>query len=255
MIHKRNLQGPYDKNGHPIISKITALGGTGAGGVEGNRGDILSARGDRLFLRHEAFGKDLAAPDADKPALPHIITTHGFVERTPHHRSFWTIDTELYYDRWTANLGVRGDILVMDGKRYYEVRGYPPGRYTTYDVRKNAYTLFAGELSHAKPTKAARREFKELWQAKIPLTGKAIVLAGDVLFVAGTPALFPKGDLAGAYEGRMGGVLWASSAADGKKLMEHKLTAPPEWDSLAATKGRLFLCTTDGVVHCLRTAD
>ena len=250
MIHQRNLYGPYDKNGHPIVSTVTALGGTGAGGVQGNRGDVLSARGEHLFLRHQAFRKDLDTPGPGERILPHLITTHGFVERTPHHRSFWTIDTELYYDRWTAKLGVHGDILVMDGKRYYEVRGYPPGRYTTYDVRKNAYTLFAGELSNKEPRKAAQREYKELWQTRIPMTGKAMALADDVLFVAGTPALFPQGDLAKAYEGRMGGVVWAVSAADGRKLMEYRLNAAPEWDSLAAARGRLFLCTTDGGVHC-----
>ena len=89
-----------------------------------------------------------------------------------------------------------------------------------------------------------------MWQTKIPLTGKAMALAGDVVFVAGTPAVFPKGDLAKAYEGRMGGVLWASSAVDGRKLMEYTLDAAPEWDSLAAAGGRLFLCTTDGRVQC-----
>ena len=252
MTHHRNLYGPYDEAGHPVVSKITALGGTGAGGVEGNKGDILSARGEHLFLRHQAFRKNLDTISPGERILPHLITSHGFADRTPHHRSFWTVDTELYYDRWTANLGVRGDILVMDGKRYYEVRGYPPGRYTTYDVRKNAYTIFAGELSNEEPRKAAQREYKELWQVKIPLTGKAMVLAEDVLFVAGTPAVFPEGDLAKAYEGRMGGVVWASSAADGRKLTEYRLDAAPEWDSLAAANGRLFLCTTDGRVHCMK---
>jgi len=250
MIHQRNLYGPYDEAGHPVVSKITALGGTGAGGVQGNKGDILLARGEHLFLRHETFKKDLSAVSPGERILPHLVTSHGFADRTPHHRSFWTIDTELYYDRWTAHLGVRGDILVMDGRRYYEVRGYPPGRYTTYDVRDNAYTLFAGELSNEEPKKDKRRKYKERWQTKIPLTGKAMALVNDVLFVAGTPAVFPKGDLAKAYEGRMGGVLWASSAADGRKLMEYRLDAAPEWDSLAAVKGRLFLCTTDGRVHC-----
>jgi hypothetical protein len=32
--------------------------------------------------------------------------------------------------------------------------------------------------------------------------------------------------------------------------MEVRLDAAPVWDSLAATRGRLFLCTTDGRVHC-----
>lgn len=95
-----------------------------------------------------------------------------------------------------------------------------------------------------------KREYKELWQAKIPLTGKAMALAGDVLFVPGTPAVFPQGDLARAYEGRMGGILWAASAADGSKLMEYRLYAAPEWDSLATVEGRLVLCTYDGRVHC-----
>ncbi|MHC4398561.1 MAG: outer membrane protein assembly factor BamB family protein [Planctomycetota bacterium] len=250
MIHQRNLYGPYDENGHPVVSKVTALGGTGAGGVQGNKGDVLLASGEHLFLRHQAFRKNLDSPSPGERILPHLITSHGFTEKTPHHRSFWTIDTELYYDRWTSQLGVRGDILVMDGKRYYEVRGYPPGRYATYDVRKNAYTIFAGELSDEEPQKAAQREYRELWQTKIPLTGKAMALADDVLFVAGTPAVFPEGDLAKAYEGRMGGVLWASSAADGGKLMEYRLDAAPAWDSLAAANGRLLVCTTDGRVHC-----
>ncbi|MHC4406299.1 MAG: outer membrane protein assembly factor BamB family protein [Planctomycetota bacterium] len=250
VIHQRNVYGPYDDSGHPIVSEVTALGGTGAGGVEGNKGDVLSSRGEHVFLRHQAFKKNLDTPRPDERVLPHLITSHGFVEKTPHHRSFWTIDTELYYDRWTSQLGVRGDILVMDGKRYYEVRGYPPGRYTTYDVREHAYTLFAGELSSEKPQKAAQREYRELWQTRIPLTGKAMALAGDVVFVAGTPAVFPEGDLAKAYEGRMGGVLWAASAADGREMMEYTLDAAPEWDSLAAANGRLFLCTTDGKVHC-----
>jgi outer membrane protein assembly factor BamB len=77
-----------------------------------------------------------------------------------------------------------------------------------------------------------------------------MALAGDVVFVAGTPAVFPEGDLAKAYEGRMGGVLWAASAVDGRNLMKFTLDAAPEWDSLAAANGRIFLCTTDGTVHC-----
>ena len=75
----------------------------------------------------------------------------------------------------------------------------------------------------------------------MPLTGKAIALAGDRLFVAGTPVAFPEGDLAAAYEGRMGGVLWVASADNGKKLAEIKLDAPPSWDGMAVAQGRLFV--------------
>jgi hypothetical protein len=81
-----------------------------------------------------------------------------------------------------------------------------------------------------------------------------MAMANDVLFVAGTPVAFPEGDLAQAYEGRMGGVLWAASSADGEKLAEYKLDAPPVWDSLAAAGGRLYLCTIDGSVRCFEPA-
>jgi hypothetical protein len=91
----------------------------------------------------------------------------------------------------------------------------------------------------------------KLWATSIPLTGKAIVLAGDVLFVAGTPVVFPEDDLAKAYEGRMGGILWVGSASTGEKLAQYTLDAPPAWDSLAAADGMLFLSLADGRVVCL----
>ena len=92
---------------------------------------------------------------------------------------------------------------------------------------------------------------QKLWTASIPLTGKAIALAGDVVFVAGTPVAFPKDDLAKAYAGRMGGILWAASASSGEKLARYKLDAPPAWDSLAAANGLLFLSLADGRVVCM----
>ena len=91
----------------------------------------------------------------------------------------------------------------------------------------------------------------KLWSSSIPLTGKAIVLAGDVLFVAGTPVVFPEDDLAKAYEGRMGGILWAASASTGEKLAQYTLDAPPAWDGLAAADGLLFLSLADGRVVCM----
>ena len=77
-----------------------------------------------------------------------------------------------------------------------------------------------------------------------------MVLAGEVLFVAGTPVAFPPRDLARAYEGRMGGVLWVASAATGEKMAEYKLAAPPAWDGMAAAYGKLFIVNQDGSIEC-----
>jgi outer membrane protein assembly factor BamB len=257
VIHQRNLYGPYGENGHPVISPVTALGATGAGGIEGNKGDILLAEDGHLFLRHEAFTPELKPVSPDENLPPHLITSHGFTEPTPHHRSWWTIDTTLRYDIATGRNPVHGDILVRDGTQFYEVRGYQPSRTASFDPRLNGYTLYAGDLStiRVEPGTSTRRAVPrssalERWRANIPLTGKAMALAGDVLFVAGTPVAFPEDDLAKAYEGRMGGVLWAASAATGEKLAEYKLDAAPVWDSMAVAGNRLYIATQDGKLRC-----
>ena len=194
----------------------------------------------------------------------------------------------MLYDIPTGNTGVHGDILAVDGSKYYEVRGYTPGRTNYFDPRLKGYTLYSGLLSKSKsaPTAAetksqsvtpppARRKAKKAtpstrakrktqakrtppspqtsqrWSCNIPLTGKAIALAGDHLFVAGTPAVFPKNDLPAAYEGRMGGVLWVASADSGEKLAEITLDAPPSWDGMAIAQGKLFIVLQDGSLRCL----
>lgn len=257
VIHQQRLYGPYGPDGHPIISEVTALGATGAGGIEGNKGDILLAEEGHLFLRHQAFTPDLELVSPDHPIPPHLITSHGFIEPTPHHRSWWTIDTTLRYDIATGRGPVHGDILVRDGTRFYEVRGYPPSRTAKFDPRVNGYTLYAGDLAtiRVEPGQSTRRAVPRStalgrWDASIPLTGKAMALAGDVLFVAGTPVAFPEDDLAEGYEGRLGGILWAVSASTGEKLADDKLDAAPAWDSIAVAQGRLYIATQDGNLHC-----
>ena len=165
--------------------------------------------------------------------------------------------------------------MAIDGTNFYEVRGYQPGRTESFDPRPGGYTLYAGiyggkATPSADTGKASAREGKKgkkakarmakasstvsstkLWSSSIPLTGKALALAGDVLFVAGTPVIFPEDDLAKAYEGKMGGVLWAASASTGEKLADYKFDSPPVWDSLAAANGMLFLSLADGRVVCM----
>jgi len=264
VVHERHMYGPHGENGFPIaMSKL---------GLRGFKPDIFFCDEELLYLRQQAFRPDLHPLAPSEVTRPHLIPSPGFLEAIPHHRSFWTIDTTLRYDIPTGSGPIHGDILVMDGKRFYEVRGYKPGRASNFDPRPNGYTLFAGEYAKAKPppprkpkaaptkkpTKKKARKPRppaamaatQLWSSHIPLTGKAMVLAGDALYVAGTPVTFPANDLAKAYEGRMGGVLWVASAKTGEKLAEYKLDSPPAWDSMAAANGRLYLVTQDGSVRC-----
>ena len=118
---------------------------------------------------------------------------------------------------------------------------------------------------------AARRQLPHrpvyAWSEEVPLQGRALVLAGKVLFVAGPPDVVDTQTTAtaiddpanqarlqtqvDAIEGRRGGVLWAVSAADGTKLTEFRLASPPTWDGMIAAGGRLYLSCLDGSVICL----
>jgi len=244
--HRRRVFGPYGENDSPIHLTNQEIGG--GFGIKGNKADILLADDRNVYLRHDAFTPDLTPVEHTGLKTPHLIATPGFVQPVPHHRSFWTVNTQLLYDIPTGMGPSYGDILVKDGVRFYEVRGYAPSRHAYFDPRTAGYTLFAGEIGPKGP--GLHQTVNERWKTDVPLTGKAMALAGDVLFVAGTPVAFPEDDLSKAYDGRMGGVLWAASAEDGTKLAEYKLDAPPVWDSMAAVEGRLLLCTADGQLRC-----
>ncbi|MHB8900856.1 MAG: outer membrane protein assembly factor BamB family protein [Thermoguttaceae bacterium] len=280
VVHQKRMAGPYVENGFPIDNREVVNGMS----IEGFKSDIFVADDKMLYLRHQAFEANFTPVRLQDVTQPHLIPSHGFLEAIPQHRSFWTIDTMLHYDIPTGQGGIHGDILVIDGSRFYEVRGYTPGRTSWFDPRTAGYTLYAGTYgmpgepaadaaavargkrpaNQTATNQGARKKTRarnlaqsnvapsaKLWATSIPLTGKAIVLAGDVLFVAGTPVVFPEGDLAKAYEGRMGGILWAGSASTGEELAQYSLDAPPAWDGLAAANGMLFLSLADGRIVCM----
>jgi len=109
----------------------------------------------------------------------------------------------------------------------------------------------------AKPTAKQRRRQPAAppktyrWTKEPPLLVRAMVLAGETLFVAGPPDGGELADLPAALEGKRGGLLQAVSTADGGKLAEYPLDAPPVFDGLAAARGRLYLVAQDGKVVCL----
>ncbi|MFC1633484.1 PQQ-binding-like beta-propeller repeat protein [Planctomycetota bacterium] len=247
LLKSRSCYGPFDESsGFPI------------GGNAGFKNDIIVTDGMHLYLRHKAFDLDLA----DTTAGRHIVPSGGFLDGEPQHRTCWAL---------TASIGKSsGDILVSSGKEYYEVQGFPLWHNHSYfDPRRNGYTLFAGILDStlkAAPKDAARSKRnakkrdkrdaagREMWRLQIPITGKAMAMAGNVLFVAGEPMKFDDPsykNYVAAYNGEMGGRLLAVSATDGKKLAEYKLNAAPVWDSIAIANGQLFIGLADGTVQCL----
>jgi len=261
VVHRRRIYGPFN-----------AQSGFPATDGEAFKGDILVTDGRLLYVRHKAFKPDLS--DAAVPG-PHVIASAGFLDPEPQHRTYWKISTG-FAGRMGGRTVVRepnGDILVTDGTHGYMVQGFPVHRHSYFDPRVSGYRLIAkavgdsggsGRGAKGKGGKGKGKtavqvvQDEEGWTSAIPLAGKAMVLAGDVVFVAGTPAYFPPdhaaAKYAAAYEGKRGGVLWAASAKDGSKLAEVQLDAAPVWDGMAAAGGRLFIATADGCLRCFGPA-
>ena len=89
------------------------------------------------------------------------------------------------------------------------------------------------------------------WQQWIPVRVRAMVKAGEALFIAGPPDVLDANDPLAAFEGRKGAVLQAVSVEDGKKLAELQLKTPPVFDGMIAAQGCLFLSLEDGSLICL----
>lgn len=110
---------------------------------------------------------------------------------------------------------------------------------------------------------------KHHWTQDVPLLVRAMVKAGDTLFIAGPPDLIDEeetfkritardtkvqtvlAEQNAALEGANGALLRAVSAKDGSKLAERKLASLPTWDGMASANGRLYVTTTDGTVISL----
>ena len=109
------------------------------------------------------------------------------------------------------------------------------------------------------------------WTRKVPLHARGMVLAGDTLFMAGPPDLVDEEEAVAsigrsstqrklrrqdaAWNGKHGGVLWAVSKRDGKKLAERRLDSYPVWDGMIASEGRLYIATRSGHVICLNARE
>ena len=90
-----------------------------------------------------------------------------------------------------------------------------------------------------------------LWARWLAIRVRAMVKAGDVLFVAGPPDVFEQQDPFAAFEGRRAARLAALSTSDGRQLSQIALEHPPVFDGMIAAAGKLFVSSTDGSLVCL----
>ncbi len=236
--HQRQFYGPYADDGFPAFVEKGDRSETEV--VLGTTADVMTSEGDTLYIRHQAFNMDLT----DGTPSKHLLASAGLLESKRQHREYTLVKEEFNHrKKWTTadEDYPTGDILVSDGTDYYSVYGMPVNRGNTFNPR-NGYALIA-------KTRSADG-WSSKWKTHIPLTGKAMALAGDTVFVAGAPLVFDLKDLGATYAGRQGGMLWAASAVDGSKLAEYTLDVLPAWDGMAIAYGRLFIVNQDGSIEC-----
>jgi hypothetical protein len=200
----------------------------------------MTSEGDTLHIRQQAFNLDLT----DTVPGKHLLASAGMLESKRHHREYKLVQEDFNHRKMWTTIKTEcptGDIIVSDGTDYYCVFGHPVNRGDSFNPR-NGYALMAKTRSG--------ENWSGKWQVQIPMTGKAMVVAGDTVFVAGAPLVFDPVDLGATYAGRRGGILRAASAVDGSKLAEYKLEVLPAWDAMAVAYGSLFIVNQDGGIEC-----
>ena len=109
---------------------------------------------------------------------------------------------------------------------------------------------------------------KPKWTSDIPVYARAMVLAGDELFVAGPLDMIDEEETFkklsekdaevqklltaqdDALNGGVGGLLLSINCGTGEVDQRLELGTLPAWDGMAGAGGKLFLSTVDGQVMC-----
>ena len=219
--HQKKLEGPDYKVGDFDENFRLPMG---------SLPDVLVSDGTTIYMRTKGFDAELK----EKNAKPTLRTRSGLLDDTYFKRMQWT-----FGGRDPARLIVHDKRSVYYVRMFDTLRGLDPTVYFTPGTK--GYLLFAKNMEGKRNT----------WTERVPVRIRAMVLAGDRLFVAGPPDVVDREDPLGAFEGRKGGILYVIDSASGEKLAEHKLPSPPVFNGAAAAGGRLYIAQEDGRITCL----
>jgi hypothetical protein len=224
----------------------------------------------------------------------HLFSPTGFLDDNAWHRSYWVYGRAFSSGcNWWFRAGryaPAGRILAFDGDKVYGF-GRKPGLFVWSHVLENHLFCSASHADMEAINKVRQwsqesgrnamfnRQFtrqasienrlapKQYWSVSHPpLHARAMVLAGQILFIAGPPDVLnedeaferPDDTLVknkiteqdAAYEGKRGALLLGVSTANGKQVLRNNLSSVPVWDGMAAAYGRLYVSTKDGKLLC-----
>ena len=215
--------------------------------------DVLVADGGSIYMRQARFDGKLAAQDEKRQ---HLFSTASLLDGSEHHRLFWLLGTGDF-----TRLGVAFPWLIENKKR--RAIAVPYGMMLAFDDTtvwgaqrsgekgtQTSYAVYAASrpdpsaktslLGDFVKRSSAPKAGGELWRVALPMRPRAILRAGDAVFLGGQTTRQAKG-----------GLLHVVSCRDGGTLGGAKLDSPPVWDGMSAAAGRLFVPLEDGSVVCL----
>jgi outer membrane protein assembly factor BamB len=230
--------------------------------MPGGLPDVLSSDGEFVYMRDLKFDQQCQSCEGGGM---HLFSPTGFLDETWWHRSYWLWGPEFKsgWPGWhqAGNTYPAGRLMVFNDQTIYGFGRsfYPKGNagqwgtgeeYRLYSATKALKEPPAPQSKEVrrgrKPYPESRVQYK--WSETIEPEARAMVLAGETLFVAG-----PHGEThqsLPAYLGEQGISLQAISTKNGKAVTTYELASLPVLDGMAAAGGRLYLATKDGRVTC-----
>jgi outer membrane protein assembly factor BamB len=236
--------------------------------------DVLVAEGNSIMMRQLAFDKQLAPSKAgsflkaNSGLLEDVWSARFEWSLKQHHGKLLAFDENAVYSlQQPYALVYTNQPLSHRGEHHQQFATYSPEEFPT-GVYLEATALHPPANADAASDKAktnSQRKAKgkaqekgsgkasSRWKITLPLQARAMVLAGERLYVAGW--LDQVSVQAGAgtpVSNRSPGParIWVLSTADGSKVAEYPLSAPPVFDGMIAANERLYVSTSDGKLVC-----
>jgi len=252
--------------------------------------DVLVSDGRTINMRHLQFDAELKLQD--RSHLNTLCATTGLLEDTWFHRQNWTLAHQGQINpavragslstQRTGRGAVTGKLISFqehiactvsnpytwlkhtpamqptnhDGHLHQKYSRYAPEDFP-FGVRISSTRNVASEATVGrKGRQSSSAPATEVWSVHDPFQVRAMVLAGEVLFLAGwrdAVAIHPATGrpLDAANPDPRPLLLKALAASDGKALAEYPLESEPVFDGMAAAYGRLYMPLRDGTVTCL----
>ena len=252
--------------------------------------DILSSDGKNIFMRVEKLSEDgkrigtfTRRGDEDEYDERHIFSWGGFLDGSWLHRVYMSYGNGRIrkgtYLEWFVygETNPDGRMLVVDEDKVYSY-GLKPKFHTwsstfqdfhLFSVNKEIETdKISGQTIFGKPYgRAPTRKLRYNWTLDVPFYVRAMIKAGDKLFLCGPEDIIDEMDVIKRYptediveklkrqddilDGNEGSHFWVVRAGDGEVLKKIHLPDLPAWDGMAAANGRLYMTTVDGNIVCL----